>query len=247
MSASSISSHYVFGYLFGKKPVNYIVLGMLLLLTFYCVSSSFSRGMANAWYFNAEFSLNDWAKKGIIKDKTEYSRTLTSIKKAQALDTTHPHYAHMVGRIMHWGVDLGFEDAAKLTEINQWYLFATQLRPLWPDPWIDLARLNNSLHGYNDQTKYYLNQAITAGPYFDPVTVGTIQVLLLNWRILSGQERELLFKQFDIVTMQYKLLNQVLEFSKNINKEKLLCSQLKFNHLYSKHKESYLYKRYCLK
>jgi len=247
MSISSTSSHSIFGYLFGKKPLNYIVLGLLLLLTLYCLSSSFSRGTANAWYFNAEFSLNDWAKQNTIKDKAEYTDTLTSIKKAQSLDSTHPHYAHMVGRIMHWGVDMGFEDTKKLEEINQWYVLATELRPLWSDPWVDLARLNNALHGFNDQTKYYIEQALTTGSYVDFVAVGTIQVLLLNWQLLSGQERELLFKQFDIATKQFKSLHEVLQFAKNISREKLLCSQLKFNPEYSKHKDSYLYKRYCLK
>jgi len=243
MSISSTSSNYFIK----NKSINYITLGLLLLLTLYCLSSSFSRGSANAWYFNAEFSLNDWAKQNTIKDKAEYTDTLTSIKKAQSLDPTHPHYAHMVGRIMHWGVDMGFEDTTALTVINQWYLLATELRPLWPDPWVDLARLNNSLHGYNHKTKYYVDQALATAPYVDLVTVGTIQVLLLNWQILSGQERDLLFKQFEISTKQYKVLNQVLHFAKDINREKLLCSQLKFNPQYLKHKDSYLYKRYCLK
>jgi len=243
MSTSSISSHY----LLKSKPVNYIAIGMLLLLTLYCLSSSFSRGMANAWYFNAEFSLNDWATKNTIKDKAEYTSTLTSIKKAQSLDPTHPHYAHMVGRILHWGVDMGFEDTIKLAVINQWYLLATELRPFWPEPWIDLARLNNSLHGYNDKTKYYIEQALATGPYVDLVTVGTIQVWLLNWSALSGSERTLLFKQFDVATKQPKVLKQVLEFSKSINREKLLCTQLKFNPLYSKQKEWYPYRKFCLK
>jgi hypothetical protein len=126
-------------------------------------------------------------------------------------------------------------------------LLATQLRPLWPEPWIDLARLNNSMQGYNDKTKYYIDQALATGPYVDLVTVGIIEVWLLNWSVLSGNEKSLLFKQFEIATKQYKQLNQVLEFTKDINREKLLCSQLKFNPQYSKQKDSYLFKRYCLK
>jgi hypothetical protein len=233
-------------YIFDNKSLHYAVLGLLLLLTLYCLSSTFSRGAANAWYFNAEFSLNDWAKKNTIKDKTEYAQTLTAIKKAQSLDPTHPHYAHMVGRIMHWGVDMGFEDKAKLAEISQWYLLATQLRPLWPDPWVDLLRLNNFLHGLNDETKYYIDQALATGPYIDLVTIGTIQVWLLNWSVLSGKERELLFKQFEVATKQPKVLIQVLLFAKNINREKLLCSQLKFNPDYAKQKDSYSYRLHCL-
>jgi hypothetical protein len=216
------------------------------VLTLYCLSSTFSRGAANAWYFNAEFSLNDWAAENTIKDKGEYIRTLTSIRKAQSLDPRHPHYAHMVGRIMHWGVDTGFEDKANLAEVNEWYLLASQLRPLWPDPWVDLLQLNHTLHGYDDLTKYYLEQSLNTGPYIDLVTIGTIEVWLLNWHLLTGNERARLFVQFDMATKQHKVLKQVLEFSKSINREKLLCSQLKFNAKYLKQKKSYLYKGYCL-
>jgi len=255
MSISSDSSHHTLGHLFGslsgsllgRKPVRYFVLVLFLLITLYALSSSFNRGVANAWYFNAEFSLNDWADKGTIKDEADYQQTLTAINKAQSLDPTHPHYVHMVGRIMHWGVDMGFEDEAKLAEIKQWYLDATKLRPLWPDPWVDLLRLNNYLHGYNEQTKHYITQALTTGPFIDLVTVGTIQVWLLNWSVLSGPERALLFEQFDVATKQPKVLRQVLAFAKDINREKLLCSQLKFNPKYSKQKDFYLYRRYCLK
>ena len=78
------------------------------------------------------------------------------------------------------------------------------------------------------------------------MTVGTIQVWLLNWSILSGKERAMLFKQFDVATKQFKLLD-VLKFAKAINREKLLCSQLKFNIDYAKQKKSSLYTNYCLK
>jgi hypothetical protein len=230
-----------------NKPIYFIILGLSLVLTSYCLSSAFSRGVANAWYFSAEFSLNDWAKENIIKDKSDYKRTLNSIKKAQSLDPRHPHYAHMVGRIMHWGVDMGFENKASLAEVNEWYLLASQLRPLWPDPWVDLLKLNNSSHGYNDLTKHYLMQAIDKGPFSDFVTTGSVKILLLNWSILTGDELTLLFHQFDVATKKSEVLEKVFKFAQEINKDKILCSQLKFNPKYLNQKGSYIYKHYCLK
>lgn len=233
-------------YAFGNKIFHYACLTGVLLVTLYCLSSALSRGVANTWYFNAEFSLNGWAKDITVKDNTEYTRTLASIKKAQSLDPTHPHYAHMVGRIMHVGVDLGFEDKAVLKDVKQWYLLATELRPLWPDPWVDLLRLNNYLDGYSDETKHYIEQALRVGQFNALVSVGTIQVWLSNWSVLSGEERKLLFEQFDISTKQPGVLIQVLKFSKSINRNNLLCSQLRFNLDYVKHKSSYIYNNYCL-
>ena len=234
-------------YIFGNKPVHYVFLAALMLLTLYCLSMAFSRGVANAWYYDAEFSLNEWAETNTISNKEEYQRTLTSIKKAQSLDPTHPHYVHMVGRIMHWGVDMGYEDKSQLKNILSWYLSAAELRPLWPDPWVDLLRLNNYLHGYNDDTKYYIEQALSTGPYIDIVTQGSIQVWLLNWSVLTGKEREILFKQFGIATKQNKVLSEVFKFAKSINRSNLLCIQLKYNTDYAKQKESSLYRKYCLK
>ena len=227
-------------------PVQYLVLLLLILLTLYGLSSAFTRGVANAWYFNAEFSLNDWAEHKSISDKTDYENTLASIKKAQSLDPTHPHYAHMLGRVMHWGVDQGFEPKAKLEEIKAWYIVATELRPLWPDPWADLVRLNNYLNGYTDETRHYIQQALITGPYIDLVRVATLQVWLVNWPVLSGKERAALFKQFDITTKQYQKLEQILKFAKSINRQKVLCSQLKYNSAYKEHKTSWLYKKTCL-
>jgi hypothetical protein len=102
------------------------------------------------------------------------------------------------------------------------------------------------LHSYTDETKYYIEQALATGFYIDLVTVGTLQVWLLNWSVLSGKERQLLFKQFDVATKQFQTLNQVLQFAREIKREKLLCSQLKFNPSYSKQKDSYSYRLHCL-
>lgn len=236
-----------FYYVLDNKLVHYCSIALLLFIALYGLFSAFNRGTANGWYFNAEFALNDHSQDSAITELVDYQQTLLSITKAQSLDLTHPHYAHMLGRIMHLGVDFGFENKTKLDEVREFYLLSTKLRPLWPDPWVDLLRLNNYLYGYNEQTKHFIKQALLTGPYVDLVTVGTIQVWLLNWALLTGEERALLFNQFGIAAQQHKVLESVLEFAKSINREKLLCSQLKFNSQYLKQKKSYLFKRYCLK
>jgi hypothetical protein len=217
----------------------------LLLFTLYCLSSAFNRGSANAWYFNAEFALNEWAEKGKIESKEAYQVTLAAIQKAQKRDDTHPHYAHMVGRIMHWGVDMGYEDATQLIEIKQWYLLATALRPMWPDPWVDLLRLNNYLEGFNEETKNYAAQALKFGPYIDLVTTGTLELWLMNWHVLSAEEKNKLFEQFAIATKQPKVLSRVLEIATKLNRENLLCVQITYNKAYQKQKDSWVYRRYC--
>lgn len=229
-----------------NKFLYYGFFTILMLVTVYCLSSAFTRGVASAWYFNAEFALDNVSENKTENAEEEYPHILAAIKKAQSLDPTHPHYAHMLGRVMHWGVGLGLEEKSTLSDVKAWYLLATALRPLWQDPWADLVRLNNDLYGYNDETKHYIAQALATGPYNNLVTVTTLQVWLSHWSELSGTELASLFKQFDVATKQPKTLEQVLKFAKSINRAGLLCSQLKYNRDYVHHKSTSLYKRMCL-
>ena len=221
-----------------------VLLVLLFLLCFYGLYASFMRGSANAWYYKAEFSLREWIDEGGIPDQQRYDEALLAIKKAQSLDSGHPHYAHILGRIQHWGVESDYESIDKLPEIKQWYLKSSELRPLWPNLWIDLALLNDNLEGYSSETMEYLEQALLVGPYNDSVVVGSIGIWLNNWSVLSGSDRAKLFKQFSIAVNHPKLLKEVLILAQQIGRENILCIQLRVNPDYKK-KALGLAKKYC--
>ncbi|PCJ37576.1 MAG: hypothetical protein COA99_12605 [Moraxellaceae bacterium] len=223
----------------------FLIIAGLLLICGYGLYTSYTRGNANGWYFKADFALNAWAKAGKIEDSNAYQEALAAIQKAHAMDPGHPHYVHMLGRILHQGVDYQFEPNSTLAQVKDLYLQATELRPLWPDPWIDLARLNNYLHGYNDDTRYYLKQAMAVGPFIDLVTLGALQVLLENWTDLTGADRTLLFEQFAVAVKQPKVLKAVLVYARQVNREKIVCLQLKFNPEYKQQKLSSMYAQFC--
>ena len=153
---------------------------VIILLAGICLSVlniAYHRGNANAWYYQVEYAINDWSEAGAIASLADYQDTLAIMKKVVALDPNHPHYAHMMGRVLHWGVNMDFEPRMTLIEVKQWYLKATERRPLWPDPWADLAILNNYLSGYDEETQFYLAQALVAGPFDDLVKQAEAQVL----------------------------------------------------------------------
>jgi len=229
-----------------KKSLHYLLITILFFVSCYGLYASYTRGSANAWYYKASFTLSDWANDDKIKDKQEYLETLEDIKKALELDPSHPHYNHILGRIIHWGIDMQYEDIEKLSEVKNWYLKSTELRPLWPDPWIDLAILNNYVNGYDDETKTYIQQALKTGPYINLVNDGVLQILLLNWAELTVDEKTLLFEQFAIATKQPELLTKILDFASQYEQVKPLCLQLKFNPNYSKQKDSSIYRRFCM-
>ncbi len=222
-----------------------LIIIILAIICCYGLYTSFLRGNANAWYFKAEFALNDWFLKGGIPSQQNYSEALDAINKAQSLDPEHPHYAHMLGRIIHWGVDSNFENKEQLLTVKNWYLKATELRPLWPDPWVDLARLNNFLQGYNQETQGYLQQALKTGPYIDLVTISCIEILLLNWNKLPHDDKALIFEQFSIAVKQTNVLRSVLEIATKIGKENIFCLQLKYNKDYKQQKSLSVYRQFC--
>ena len=142
-----------------------VAIGLLLFITLVMIVQLYQRGNANAWYYQVEYALNDWSAAGAIPNEQAYQDTVAVIDKVVALDPSHPHYAHMKGRVLHWGVNGGFERLAQLAEVKVWYLKATELRPTWPDPWADLAILNHYIDGNTPETQFYLAQAQAAGPY----------------------------------------------------------------------------------
>jgi len=92
-----------------------------------------------------------------------------------------------------------------------------------------------------------LQQALQVGPYYQAVTTGVIKVLLKNWDELSAEDKVLLFEQFAIAAKQPDILIEVLSFAKKMEKENLLCVQIKFKPEYEKLKNSGAYRDLCLK
>ena len=221
---------------------------LVLLLLFVCLYAgytAFYKGYANAWYYQAEFAINAWAKQGKVTSRSEYDSALAAINKAHVLDLSYPHYAHINGRILHWGIISGFENEAKYTAVRSLYLAAAARRPMWPDVWIDLATTNNYLDGYNIDTQQYLANAIETGPYIKEVISGSMQILLSNWVLLSGKDKQLMFDQFAKSVKHPDLLKANLVFATSIGKQKLLCLQLKYKPEYQTVKSTWSYNKYC--
>jgi len=210
------------------------------------MASTVYRGSASSWYYKAETYLNKWTALGKIANNQEYLNALNAINTANNLDSSHPDYLHLLGRVMYWGVTQGFEPKEKLPLIKQLYIKSTSLRPLWPQPWIDLAHLNNLIDGFNHDTKNYIEQALHAGPYLDEVNVQVIKILIEHWAVLEEHDRELMFKQFRITTWRPKILNQILIDAKLLGQHDLLCDYLSVNPNYNKkYKETDLYQEFC--
>ncbi|MBE0363246.1 hypothetical protein PULV_a3872 [Pseudoalteromonas ulvae UL12] len=224
---------------------NKIVIAFLMLATLSTMVFAFSWGMANVWYFSASYELDEWTKKGSIQTQADYESAYDAIAKAVAYDPTHPHYLHMQGRIVLWGINDGFVERARIDEVKALYLASTQQRASWPIPWIDLAYLNNAEQGLNQETWSYIDQALLVGPFEHAVTQGVLEIMLTNWGTIEPSRAPLFFEHFAVAAKQPKILKAVLVYAVAVGRKNLVCSQLKFDKEYKAQKESWLYKKYC--
>ena len=99
---------------------------------------------------------------------------------------------------------------------------------------------------FNEETQYYLKQAVKKGPFIDSVIVGSVQILLFNWRQLSGADQVLLFEQFGKAIGRNKLLGPILAHATELNRQKLLCLQIKNSAKDQRYVKSWVYKKYCI-
>ncbi|SFD64486.1 VpsP family polysaccharide biosynthesis protein [Pseudoalteromonas denitrificans] len=223
----------------------YFTVGILSILCLTTLVISYSWGMANAWYFNASYYIDDWAKSGKLKNKIDYNNALAAINKAVSYDSEHPHYHHIKARIIHWGIGAGFEKKLDFSDVKILYKTSLSLREAWPDPWIDLARVNFIIEGLTDETQSYIDTALHYGPYQQSVTLGTLSLLMQGWNNLKPNQTSLFYKQLPIALNQNKLIYKTFELAKHNKLEKILCIQIKYNAELASLKKSHASRRFC--
>lgn len=225
---------------------NKLLVAVFALMTFTAMVYAYSWGVANIWYFNASYYLDDWSKAGKIEHADEYQKAWAAISKSVAYDPSHPHYLHIKGRILQWGINENLVDAAQISEVKALFLASTQARSAWPIPWIDLAHLNASQEGMSDETWQYIHQALAVGPYEQAVNQGVLNIMMAYWYQVTPGQAPLFFEQFAIAVKQPKMLETVLKFSQTVGRKNLICPQLRFNQQYETQRKSHVYKKYCL-
>jgi len=223
----------------------YLIIAALSIVCLSTLAVTYSWGMANAWYFNASFYISDWAKEGKLDNKADYQSALSAINKAVSYDTEHPHYHHIKGRIVHWGIGAGFEEKLTFNDVKDIYKTSVSLREAWPDVWIDLARVNFILEGLTDETLSYIDKALYYGPYQQSVTLGSLNLLMQSWNNLKPEQTALFYKQLPIALKQNRLINQVFTMAQQNNVDNLVCIQIKYNKELESLKNTWTTRKYC--
>ena len=227
------------------KFIKYSVVILFAVTSVYALLISFRWGLANVWYFNASYYLTDWSKQQKIASKQDYVNALTAINNAVGYNPEHPHYYHIKGRIIDWGIYAGFEKKFTLNEVKASYISSLSLRQAWPETWIDLAQTNNALHHLSKETQTYIDKALYYGPYQQVVTMGTLSILMQNWSSLNTTQITLFYQQLAIALQQPRLIKKLFRQAKENNIDHLVCIQIKYNDKFKLNHKTWYYKKYC--
>lgn len=205
------------------KYLTHATAASLLCLCAYGTFLAANWGVANIYYFKANDILEEWNKDRTTLSVDTYKQAQHYIQQSLKYHSSHNHYIHTSGRILHWGVIVGAENDEKYDEVLKLYLQATETRPNWYETWADLARLNSFLYGYNEETEYYLEQALRTGRFTGHVMYTASKVYLDNWEYLKPSiKRKYLSVVKDSFKKEYRFREQ-LSLAKEYDKLNTVC------------------------
>lgn len=212
------------------------------LLCALLIYSYYSIGMANAHFFGVKSQLEAWNQQGEIESQSNYTETVDTLEYVLQLDPHNPHYWHIKGKVIHWGVFAGFESSNALQEAKNAYLKAIELRKTWPSVWGDLALINNVQEGVSPNTIHYIDQALLYGPYEAEVILAISDIYLANWDAISGEQKQ---QFFSLMPRLGHKSSSLFTLAKKHKRMPLICGYIKYAEPLKYIHSSYLYKRNC--
>ncbi len=225
--------------------IRYSVICFLSIVTLVLAVIFFNKGMGNAFFMQADYSLKEWSKAGKIVDKHEYVQSLASINKALEYDSKNPHYYNAKARILDWGIASNFEPIESNHKIEELYLTSVAFRKHWPVTWIELAAAHSYTYGVDNKTLQYIDSAYKFGPFNKDVIRISLSILLSNWDLLEPEVKTKFYQFLELSSRNVNLFRKVLGQAKQIQKQKIICLQIKYNKAYERYKNSRLDKQFC--
>lgn len=219
----------------------------LAAVTGVCMYFSWQWGTANLFYKEADYYLSYWQDGGKV-DPAIYQEAIESINTALARHPQHPHYLNVRGKIYQWGAFAKMDDETALLEAaKQDFLRATELRPLWPITWIDLAQVEVDLAGgvFTEQAQSYVDQANQVGPYLHEVLQTEFALLTRLWPTLPAQYQAHYYKKIEAVRGNYNLLRFAFEDAKAKGTLNGLCTFILLDADMATVQDGWLYRQHC--
>ncbi|WP_119394264.1 VpsP family polysaccharide biosynthesis protein [Salinibius halmophilus] len=226
------------------KRIGIVALAALTLVTIYL---SWQWGTANLYYKKADYYLTYWQDGGDVEANI-YQDAVDAINVALNRHPQHPHYLNVRAKIYQWGAFSNMADPAELlTAAKADFLRATELRPLWPITWMDLAQVEVDLAGgeFTEQAQAYFDQANEVGPYLHELLQTELALLTRVWPQLSTDYQQHYYQKVEAVKGNYKLIRFAFEDAKAKDRLRGICTFTLLDEDMQSVRDGWLYRNYC--
>ncbi|ENM5842474.1 exopolysaccharide biosynthesis protein VpsP [Vibrio mimicus] len=187
---------------------------------------AFQQGIASLYALAAEKELLAWNHTPASMPAVEEAHI--AIQRAIDHNPDHPQYYFLAARIWQWQAFLstGQEADQALTTAKATYLESAQRRPMWPDTWAELLKIEAQLHrDGQDITELgeYLIKAAQYGPYTPAVNIAISQVGLAKWKLWNSEQKWLVIEHLARGLYGKNSRHTLAEYLKSTDQFKLAC------------------------
>ena len=148
-----------------QHKFHYGVVIIIVLLAGFGLHRALYYGLANIAHIGVLNAVAKWQTSPTEHSYQEFSQIKAKAQQAVLYQPGYAEYWSVLAQVYEWGFIFGYTDTPNaLQDAKQYYLRATQLRPLWPDTWASLIKLKWRLQEFDSELLFYVNQASTFGP-----------------------------------------------------------------------------------
>ncbi|MDF3125694.1 hypothetical protein [Rheinheimera sp. 1928-s] len=201
---------------------------LLLLCCCWLVFYITSKGLANAYYFKANYYLGLWQRKPQTLMLESWQQAADAIQTAVKYHPKHPHYLLTQAKINEWAWYGRFKTADKIEVNDQLYKKAIQLRPGWPNAYADYAYYLGVINFRITEAFEELANAKQVGPYMPETFQRTLVVAATHWPLLNAVQKNQGFHAMEhMVTNSLTTYRQALQISQQHHLQRQFCIYLK--------------------
>lgn len=146
-------------------------------------------GLASAWYFNANHSIERWSAQPATFNLGSWQQASLAIDRAIRFHPSHPHYLLTKAKMNEWGWYGGHITSEELEKTEHYYRTAIQTRPNWPNAYADYAYYLGVTQFRVTEAFEQLELAKRYGPYVAETLLRQLAVGFLRWDILNPTQK----------------------------------------------------------
>lgn len=208
--------------------VRLAALPVLLLLALLLWRYVIPTGLANAWYFNANYYLKLWIKDEQLFTAESAQLAIEAIDKAVALAPNNPHYLLTKAKLNEWLWYKELMTTEQLDKSEQLYIDAIAMRPTWPNAHADYAYFLGVTQFRVTEAFQQLALAHQYGPFLPETLLRQLAVGFTQWKYLTTDQKvaTLTALRYAVVS-DWDTYHEALRISRDSGLYRVSCSYLR--------------------